>query len=138
MESVMKGEAFLPTASRVYRNILPTIPKEFCMVKACDYFLLSLLGQYGKSKYHSDIQPAIYRKHSDGVWSMVSEIERIDAQINTNFWMYRYYMRVGETNYAHHYWKRFLSYTFRATRPIELIMTLINRLLKWKWNSPRR
>lgn len=69
------GSAFILTLSWVFRRVLKDdeAKAERSVVKNGDTFLLSLLGQYGASHFHDDIEPAVYRKHPDGVWSMVKE-----------------------------------------------------------------
>ncbi|MEO1003769.1 MAG: hypothetical protein AAFX65_11740 [Cyanobacteria bacterium J06638_7] len=74
--------------SWVYRNLLPGTPVlEQTKVKNVVAFKVSLLGQYGGSKYHHDIQPACYRMHRGGVWSMQSDEQKEYDHINTWFWL---------------------------------------------------
>ena len=130
-EELILGKTWIPTMSRIYRNVLGESPLEQTMVINGDAFFASLIGHFGKSKYHPEILPAAYRKHAGGVWSMVSARERIDQQINTQFWLYRYYSRTGQPRYAHHYWRRYLGYVFRATSSAELLSALFRRWLRW-------
>lgn len=58
-----------------------------------------------------------------------------DAHIYANFWMYRYYTRIGEGLYARYYWSKYLSYVFRATSPFDLIRLLIIRIVRWGWKA---
>lgn len=132
-EDLILGNAWILTMSRVYRNVVEDYAPERLMVKNGDKFFISLIGHYGKSKYHPEIKPATYRVHSKGVWSMVSAQERLDAQINTHFWMYRYYNRIGETRYAQHFWRKYLGYVFRRASSPELIRALFKRWLRWGW-----
>lgn len=132
-EELIRGDAWVLTMSRLFRNVVTDFPPEMSMVKSVDKFYISLLGHFGKSKYHDDIQPAAYRVHSGGVWSMISAKTRRNAQINTNFWIYQYYTRTGEDLYARHYWRKYLSYVFRAACPGDLFRALVVRLVRWGW-----
>lgn len=136
-DGVIKGKSWLPNMSRLYRNVIIEFPPEKLMVKNGDKFVLSLLGHFGKSKYHDDIESAAYRVHAGGVWSMAPKKDRLDAQINTHFWMYRYYWRIGEKVYARYYWLQYLSYVFRAACPLDIIKTFGARLFRWSWKCNR-
>ena len=107
-EELILGKAWLLTMSWVYRNVAKEYAPERTMVTNGDTFFVSLIGEYGKSKYHPEIQPAAYRAHADGIWSLLSEHEKIDSHINTWYWMYRYYLRQEKTEYAQHYWNKFI------------------------------
>jgi len=89
-EDLLYGRAWILTMSWVFRN---TLGKDWIPEKAHitngDLFTTSLLGHYGGSKYHTDIEPACYRVHPGGVWSKKGGITRRDEHINTFFWMYR-------------------------------------------------
>ncbi len=103
-EDLILNKTWILTLSWVFRNVISKeMPNERSMVVNGDNFLTSLLGHHGKSKYHTDIKPAGYRVHSGGIWSMISEQEKHDTKLNTLFWMYRYYNRIGEDKFAQHY-----------------------------------
>ena len=107
-EDLSRDKAWILTMSWVYRNIIKDFAPERNMVRNGDNFLVSLLGQYGKSHYHSDITPAVYRVHRGGVWSMASQNERLDDSLNTLFWMYRYYNRTGNLELAKYFHSMFV------------------------------
>ncbi|MBE0471376.1 MAG: glycosyltransferase [Methyloprofundus sp.] len=115
-EDLILGKAWILTMSWMFRNVdLGNVP-ERGMVKNGDNFFVSYLGRFGGSHYHDDIKPAGYRVHSGGVWSMLSDLDKKDSQLNTWFWMYRYYQRIGEGKYARHYWMKYLrALFFRAS-----------------------
>jgi len=103
-EDLILDKTWILTISWLFRaEARKSDPKEVKMVANVDTFLTSLLGHYGKSKYHYDIKPAAYRVHSGGVWSLKSQEERHDLRLNTFFWMYRYYKRIGEEYYAQYF-----------------------------------
>jgi glycosyltransferase involved in cell wall biosynthesis len=81
-EELKKG-ALMPTASVVFRKVIPRYPDSFLKVGNGDTFLWALLGQYGGAKYLPDIQPSVYRQHGGGMWSGSSFYKRRMAQINT-------------------------------------------------------
>lgn len=106
-EDLMLCKARILSLSRVYRNMLKDRPPEANNVLHGDLFFLTLIGQYGKAKFHHEIKPASYRRHSGGVWSMINHDDKIDHIINTNYWIYRYYKRIGNKKSANAYWQRF-------------------------------
>lgn len=99
-DELIDARAWVLTMSWVYRNVLKEFAPERNMVKNGDNFLVSILGSYGKSHYHFDIKPAAYRVHSGGVWSSANNDAKLDDVINTWFWMYRYYKRIGNEDAA--------------------------------------
>lgn len=52
-----------------FKNFSPHLPKEMIEVLNVDSFLLSFLGNQGDAKYIHNINPALYRKHTGGIWS---------------------------------------------------------------------
>ena len=95
------GDLLTMTLTLCFRNVIKEFPPEKNKVTNGDTFLLSLLGQYGKGKWLGDvIGKASYRSHTGGVWSMASKKAKIPAQINTYYWLYRYYRRLGKLRYA--------------------------------------
>jgi glycosyltransferase involved in cell wall biosynthesis len=108
-KDLMLGNTWLLTMNWMFRNInLPEIP-ELRMVKNGDNFLVSVIGNYGGSHFHEDIMPSAYRVHQGGVWSSLSDDEKKDSQINTWFWIYRYYKRIGVQECERSYWQRFVA-----------------------------
>lgn len=106
-DELIKVIAWIPTRSIVFRNVIKAHPAEFNRVNNGDFLIISLLGNFGKSKYHEDIKPACYRKHQGGVWSSQSEINQAEELINSTFWLYKYYKRTQNTKYANYFWKKY-------------------------------
>lgn len=93
-EELIKANAFLLTLTWVFRNIVDfNIPEKRKVVNG-DTFMISVLGLYGKAKYHDDILPAAYRVHSGGVWSSLNEERKITTLINTWYWLQVYHKRI--------------------------------------------
>jgi len=64
-----------------------------------------MLGQHGKGKWMgNEIEKAVYRSHSGGVWSMQKKKHKIPRQLTTYYWMFRYYLRLGKLRYALAWW----------------------------------
>ena len=107
----LKGvSCFMLTLTLLFRNIIHPLPPEYNYVKNGDDFLASLLGGFGKGKYLGLIQPAVYRKHSGGIWSSLSDISKLRARIVTSFYMAGYYQRTGEEHYAQHFKHRLIAH----------------------------
>lgn len=116
-EQLIKSPFLMPM-TMCFRNVITEFPKEFLKVVNGDVFLISMLGQYGKSKFLSDIQPASYRIHRGGVSSMVSEIEKEHQRKNTFFQLFCYYQRINDnTNAAYNF---FINYKKTILRLIEV------------------
>ena len=94
----LKKGFWVLTLGMMFRNlpILTNYPKEgFCVLNG-DIFLISILGGYGRSKYMDTIEPAIYREHSGGVWSLTSKRFKKINNFNTFFYIAKYYERIGD------------------------------------------
>ncbi|TVP53431.1 MAG: hypothetical protein EA341_00960, partial [Mongoliibacter sp.] len=90
------GSTFILTMSMLFRNleILRDYPKEANHIKNGDNFLTSILGQYGKGKFMGDIKPAVYRRHSSGIWSKLTEEQKTASKLTSYYWTYQYFNRV--------------------------------------------
>jgi len=93
------------TLSVCFRNLIKEVPTEMSKVLNGDTFLFSLLGSYGKGKYLDDINPAVYRRHTGGIWSMITLEEKSISSITTLFWLAQYYLRIGRNDYAHSFFE---------------------------------
>ncbi len=99
-----------------------------------DTFVTSLIGHYGHSKYHTDIKPAGYRVHSGGIWSALSEQDKLDASLNTFFWLYRYYKRIGKEKYANYYLLKYNQLVIARTETYIIIKELKTRTFSYILN----
>ncbi|MBF0586364.1 glycosyltransferase family 2 protein [Prosthecochloris sp. N3] len=127
-EQLIRGDGYMQSLSWMFRNVELDNAPERRMVRNGDRFILSLLGHYGGSHYHTDIQPGRYRVHEGGVWSMLSQKNRMEAHINTWYWMYRYYARTGQQAYADHYWRKFLQVVFLRSSSKELTERYLRKI----------
>lgn len=92
-EELMAGKQIV-TLSMFFRNILSDFPVEFYKSLNGDTFLVSLLGHYGKSKYHDDIKSGIYRLHHGGMWTSTVDQRRIDYKRSTFMQLYYYHKKI--------------------------------------------
>jgi len=124
-----RGWADIMPLTWVIRNILSKEPiPESRHIKNGDNFTLSRLGEFGGSKYHDEISPACYRHHQGGIWSMQPDDVKRDDHINTYFWIYRYYKRVGKESLAIHWKSRYQDYVMLDVKSSYLISVLLRRL----------
>jgi hypothetical protein len=128
-DDLIKARAFVLTMSLVFRNLINNFAYERRMVLNGDTFLLSLLGHYGKCKYHTNISPAVYRVHENGIWSMKSKFEKRDATINTVFWLYKYYKRLNYCIYSDYFLKTYLHEIFKLFPARLIISELLYKIL---------
>ncbi|WP_180001671.1 glycosyltransferase [Acinetobacter sp. YH12255] len=131
-KELMHGNAWLLTMNWMLRNVdIPNIP-ERKMVKNSDDFLISILGSFGGSHFHTDIQPSAYRIHQGGIWSSLSQDEKLDDKINTYFWIYRYYKRISLIESERIFLKKYTNLVFSKASKISLIYSLIKKLIPYK------
>jgi glycosyltransferase involved in cell wall biosynthesis len=115
----------------VHRNLFSIEPiPERKHIKNGDNITISLLGQYGGSNYHAEISPACYRHHQGGIWSMQPSDVKHDDMINTYFWIYRYYKRVGNVSLATHWKIKWLRVVMSDIKANFLITELLRRLFR--------
>lgn len=127
-EDLQKGKAWILTMSWVYRNVVKEYAPERLMVKNGDKFFTSVIGQYGMSHYHSEIQPAVYRAHEGGVWSSSSDVEKLHSLMFTYYWLSRYYSRKGDHWLKRYFWGLFIRKAIEATELSSLIKEVFIRL----------
>jgi glycosyltransferase involved in cell wall biosynthesis len=128
-EELVYGKAWVLTMNWLYRNVEVFAAPEQSHVTNLDNFVLSRFGKYGGSHHHTDIKQSCYRLHGSSVWSSISQTDKQDSQLNTWFWMYRYYQRIGEKKYARHYWLRYLRTLFFRASLKDLTKECLIRIL---------
>lgn len=95
--------SFILTLTVMFVNEIKDQPEERKYFINGDNFLFSRLGRFGGYKYMEDISPGVYRAHEGGIWSSLSHKQKIANQINTSYWMARYYSRIGDSDLASHF-----------------------------------
>lgn len=100
-EDLIIGSLLTMTVTLCFRNVITLFPPEKYKVTNGDTFLISMLGHYGKGKWMGDvIEKAMYRSHPGGIWSMVNSNDKLPVRVNTFYWLYSYYNRIGKKAYA--------------------------------------
>lgn len=128
-EEMATGKAWMLNLTLVFRNIdFGEIP-EMGKIVNNDKFLVSLLGNYGGSHFHPEIQPACHTVHSGGMWSGLDLVSRSDEQINSWFWIYKYYKRIGKNDYAEAFWNMYLRKVFSQSSRSTLCKEFLIRVL---------
>ena len=91
--SELKKGFWILTLSMVFRNlpIFKNFPKEVFFVSNGDTFLISVLGQFGMSKFMPEVIPASYRVHGGGIWSMKTDQFKSISSLNTYMNIAKYY-----------------------------------------------
>lgn len=98
---VQKG-IFILTMSVFFKNI-SKYPSESIYMINFDTFLFVYLGQFGHYKFMSNIKPACYRLHDGGMWSANRPDLREISDLNTQFWIAKYFERIHESKLSDHY-----------------------------------
>ncbi|WP_057935979.1 glycosyltransferase [Algoriphagus resistens] len=107
-KDLIGGKTNILTLSMVFRNLdsIKEKAEETSYFMNGDNFITAQLGLSGKGKYFSEIKPAVYRQHAGGVWSDISKEKKIANKINTHYWMYRYFTRIGNEDAAKLYLRK--------------------------------
>lgn len=131
-EEVILIKASVLSVSMVFRNNhIYNIP-EMSRVIGVDTFMLSMLGGYGGSHYHKEIEPACWRVHSGGVWGSESKEERNMQLFITWYWLNRYYNRLGKEKYAKRFRDRYrvlIIDTFTTKELIKIIWRRVKKII---------
>ena len=107
-KDLIGGKTNILTLSMVFRNLdsMKEQAEETRYFINGDNFITAQLGLFGKGKYFPEIKPAVYRQHAGGVWSDISKEKKIANKINTHYWMYRYFKRIGNEDAAKLYLRK--------------------------------
>ena len=97
------------TLTACFRNVIKDIPQDVMAARFGDLVLWSLLGQYGKGKYLSDVSPSMYRIHDGGVFSKKSTSNKYEMDVITKAALLAYWQRVGDEELCGFYKKEVLK-----------------------------
>lgn len=82
---------FITNSSSLFRkSYYPELPEWFAEITSCDYAMHLLNAGHGKIYYFKKPM-AVYRKHSQGIWSETSEEKRFFAALSAREWVLKYY-----------------------------------------------
>lgn len=132
-DELEQGDGFLLTLGLVFRNVLLPDCAERSFVRNGDRFLLVLLGAYGGSHYHSDIQPGVYRVHDGGVWSSLDRQDRHAEAAHTYCMIHRYFRRIGREDLARSFLDRCRENYALSIPASKLFKVLAFRLADRAW-----
>src|SRR5690606_2316591 len=109
---------FILTLSAFFRKRL-SYPPECMNVINFDTFLFVYLGQYGHYKFISEVKAAGYRIHQGGIWSANTRHNREISDLNTFFWISKYFERKNRMDLKNHFGvtvtKKSLNYLVEPT-----------------------
>jgi glycosyltransferase involved in cell wall biosynthesis len=125
---MMTAQVHISTLTIFYRNldIFKDYPHEAHFIKNGDTFLFSIMGQYGSGMYLPNIEPAIYRVHEGGIWSMKARTEQKSMTMNSWFWMTEYYARIGNKKIEDQFRMRYIIGSMAGVPLIRLIKIFTN------------
>jgi glycosyltransferase involved in cell wall biosynthesis len=115
-EEMRNNNGYSLTMNMVFRNILDKLPQEYDLVQNEDRFLFSLLGNYGKYKFHKNIIPSVYMVHNKSVWSSQNLEKKSISEMNTWFQLYKYYKRKDKLKISNNYWKTFVNAVLKINK----------------------
>ena len=113
MEELVYCSRWAKTLTICFRNINYGEPPERNYVFNGDMFLISRLGLYGKGKWMGDtITPGVYRLHRNSIWSSLSDLEKKANHLNSYYWIFQYYKRIGQDKYADGWYHKMIELVF--------------------------
>lgn len=86
----------ISTLTVCFRNVLKEVPPELDQAPVLDLCLWSLLGRHGEGRYMAEIEPAAYRVHAAGVFSMQAERSRYLMTAQSLLALARVHARLGD------------------------------------------
>ena len=136
LESIeLKKATPIFTLTACFRNVIKEIPRDMMAARFGDLVMWSLLGQYGKGKYLSDISPSAYRVHSGGVASLKGKKEKYQMRLVTNASLLAYYMRLNDKELTRHFSSEVLRDSTQSLGLVGSVRTLlilgVRRLCIW-------
>ncbi len=81
-DELISGRGALVTHTVVFRNVI-NFPKYFDDATNGDAVIWHLLGFYGAAKFMNNIEFSAYRVHSEGIWTSLSELKRLNNAVHT-------------------------------------------------------
>lgn len=96
----LKTGYYVPTLSMVFRNTPEMLfhYKNFAKIKNGDTFLTAVLGLYGLYHYMPEVEPASYRVHEGGVWSMRQKEKKLIDSIEYYFFIAKYFGNINDSD----------------------------------------
>lgn len=104
-EEVMSAKSFTLTLTMVFRKVVDSFPLQYQCSFNGDRFITCFLGQFGKSHYHHDIQPAMHRQHPGGIWSSISKDKKNEHAALTYMLLFDYFKKQHKPTVASELWK---------------------------------
>ncbi|MEA3259792.1 MAG: glycosyltransferase [Pseudomonadota bacterium] len=126
-----KGPAIF-TLTACFRNVLDN-PPELALVRYGDKFIWSRLGKHGNGKFLGDIQPSLYRVHSNGVHSSSSETEKNMMYFQSYTAMAAYYKRLGDEGLYQYFIEKLKNQVYMAdgvSPRIARVLAPLSRILR--------
>ncbi|MDE1166971.1 MAG: glycosyltransferase [Pseudomonas sp.] len=120
---LMRGRP-ISTLTVCFRNVLHELPLELVRAPLNDLVWWALLGAYGKGKYLADIQPAAYRVHLGGVFSMRSDKKKLQMTLHTYSSLANYYFRIGNQALYEHCLVQVFCLSLSAISPWQKLTAL--------------
>lgn len=101
LSNLDEGGIWIPTSTFMYKRsiINDTLPEEYRNIRMVDIFLFYLVMSKGDIGYINKVTSA-YRKHHDGIWSGLNELEQINFRL-ANFEKMKEYFSDNTILYRH-------------------------------------
>ncbi|WP_028239386.1 glycosyltransferase family 2 protein [Stutzerimonas azotifigens] len=134
---LMRGRP-LSTLTVCFRNLVHELPAELHGVEVLDICWWSLLGAHGKGKFLEQIQPAAYRVHQGGIFSMRPSRQRIRMSLHAYYSLARYYQRIGNEALYQHFMAEVFCHALALISPARKLRALLTVAANAGANLARR
>ncbi len=120
----LKRARSVSTLTVCFRNLIHELPPELHGVEVLDICWWSLLGAHGKGKFMAEIEPAAYRVHEGGIFSMRSSKQRIQMTMHAYYCLARYYQRIGDASLYEYFLTQVFAQALASISPMSKLAAL--------------
>ena len=92
--------AWLHLSSLFFRNLPLDEPVEYCIGGLGDMWLPALYADHGGAGYVRNIEPSVYRITGEGMWTGISERDKLSLKLTNYSRVLSYYSRIGRLSEA--------------------------------------
>lgn len=128
----------ISTLTVCFRNVLHELPPELLGVQVLDICWWSLLGAYGKGRFIAEIEPAAYRIHEGGIFSMRASRQRIQMTLHAHYCLARYYQRIGNRELYEYFLVQVIGECLSLVSPLSKLQAMFTAARTVSLNLLRR
>lgn len=126
----MARSPFLPSLTRMMRNVDFSWLREPGFPIAGDVCISSFLARHGGAHYMPDVKPAAYRAHDAGVWSMRGEVDKVSISVIAFMFIAARYEQEGRDDLKDYFMQRATEVLMAPQSTRGLLSVLRNLLVR--------